>query len=235
MDLKNCIEKYLWIKQSDYSHQNGLLTFEHESNYIKNRIKDNKKIGAEIYIRERREALSDRFEKYEKLISEETGIVRSIVSRDLNYRIVNFFNGILGEALFERLVNRTKNYQLINVSNEEDYLNRVDVRVAHKHTQHFVFFQIKPVSYLINPNHFSQTKIDNEKRIHKSKNLNVYYAFFEKDFNDRKFVINDNEIKFFGWGGKYNEVKEFERVLDLVFEDNKTKVVYEITEETIIF
>lgn len=227
------VDKYFWFNVVDDKAQPGVFSFDEISEFIKNSVKARENLGVlkfvDIFTNKEKEKLAH----FINLIHSLTNMDIDKISEAFNMRLARTYHGLFGEAVLENMYEKSSKYEILNVTKEDDYNMRVDLKIKQKSSQKILYIQVKSSSYLENPNVFQQEKMKEEKETHERLNIPVSYAFYNHDFQNRNFIIDDMLVPIFGYGN--SNVKLLEGVTDVIFKKKENLIQEIVTAETIIF
>lgn len=227
------VDKYFWFNVVDEKTQPGIFSFDEISEFIKSSVKDRENLGVLKFVDVFTNKEKEKLNHFINLIHSLTNVETDRISEAFNTRLVRTYHGLFGEAVLENMYEKSSKYEVLNVSKEDDYNMRVDLKIKQKSTQKILYIQVKSSSYLEKPNVFQQEKMKEEKEIHEKLNIPVSYAFYNHDFQNRNFVIDDMLVPIFGYGN--SNIKLLEEVTDVIFKKKKNLLQEKVTVETIIF
>ncbi|WP_141480554.1 hypothetical protein [Priestia megaterium] len=154
-----------------------------------------------------------RYDWFVPIIAERCDITEESAEQHVLLRAYQIFVGVVGEAIFELLIDNSDRLKLVKMNKSRDYKDHVDVLVKDTNTKDEVYFQIKKSSFYYNPTDWHKSKIEDDARVHEDKGLKCEFAFFHYDFDNRHFIINDKPFNFRGYGRSESTAKKFEEFL----------------------
>ena len=232
MNLKSEIDKYFWQNEIGDRVYPGIFLFDEISEYIKYSVSNKINLGQEKFINDCFEKRKNEVEHFSNLIHQSTNVPKEKVLKHIKLRLIKTFRGLYGEAILENIYSKSKKYELIKVTSEEDYILRIDMKVKEIMTGRILNYQIKSSSFSRTPTTFTKTILEKEKKIHKEYGIKVVYVYYNHDFSERYFQFEDNIVSIYGYGN--SNIKDIEEATDKLFK-NHEQAFEKVTTETIIF
>lgn len=210
MNLNNAVEKFFLSNTIDDVRNPGIFVFDDVSKYIKKNIKDGNNLGVEKFIAQMKLRYKERLDYYVPIIVVESRSPSNEVMDKIEKRLMNTYHGIFAEAILEKMYSASQMYEIIPIKPEEDYGSYIDLKVKDRTDGSILNLQVKTIRYLLNPSPYQIYKLEEEKKVHKKLNLNVAYAYFNHDFNNRYFIFENIKLPIYGYGK--SNVRDLEKV-----------------------
>lgn len=210
MDLNSAVEKYYLSNVINDVQSPGIFVFDDLSYFIKNNIKQGNNFGVERFINEIKNKYKERLDYFLPIIIYETREPENKIVEKIEKRLKNTYYGIFAESILEKMYDSSQMYEVLELNPFEDYSHHIDLKVRDRTDNSVLLFQIKTIKYLTNPSPYQTHKLEKEKQVHKDRNLNVVYAFFNHDFENRYFIFDNYKLPIFGYGSR--NVPELEKI-----------------------
>ena len=200
MNLNNAVEKFFLSNTIDDVRNPGIFVFDDVSKYIKKNIKDGNNLGVEKFIAQMKLRYKERLDYYVPIIVVESRSSSNEVMDKIEKRLMNTYYGIFAEAILEKMYGASQMYEIIPIKPEEDYGSHIDLKVRDRTNGSVLNLQVKTIRYLLNPSPYQIYKLEEEKKVHKKLNLNVAYAYFNHNFDDRYFIFENIKLPIYEIG-----------------------------------
>ena len=215
-DLYSIVDKYFLHIDNEENSLPGIFYYEDLSNIIKTSIRERKNLGFNEFSSIVGVKYNSRILHFTKIIlkkNERAFTINKIIDC-IRRRLMNIYYGVFAEAILEGMYYRSKKFKVISLTDEDDYENRIDLRIQNLKGQ-TLDIQVKSISHLVKPTEYQKYKLFLEQEIHSKANNPVIYAYFNHNFEDRYFIIDGLKLNIFGYG--LSNIKDLDYFTQKIF------------------